>query len=49
MQDNKEGDFLEKGFSKIVELRIKIHDERYIRHATEKIAEQLCEGMFKRR
>ena len=47
MDINNNNFILEKGFSKVKELKKKIQDQSYLRHAINKMAHEICEAFFR--
>lgn len=45
--DQKEEKVMEKGFSRINELKKKIEDENYVEYAINRMANEICEVFFK--
>ena len=47
MDINNNNFTLEKGFSRVKELKKKIQDQSYLRHAINKMAHEICEAFFR--
>lgn len=45
--ENKDEIIYEKGFARLDELRRKIEDQRYLKYAINRMANEICEVFFK--
>ncbi|MDH4130102.1 MAG: hypothetical protein OEV44_15205 [Spirochaetota bacterium] len=45
--EGKEDKIMEKGFSRINELKKKIEDEQYVQYAINRMANEICEVFFR--